>query len=695
MKKYVLRKGFTIALAFAATALQSQYQLVGNAVQTSAKTYRITEDLQWKNGSIWNTQKIDLNNSFDLLFELYYGNHDDGADGMTFTLQPLATNIGNPGQGLGVGGVKPSVIIEYDTFENTPYDPKFDHIAIEKNGDVNHNTSNNLVAPVQASSTSVDIEDGLWHNTRIKWNAKTQTLEVYFDCVFRTSYTGDIINTVFGGNPYVYYGFTAATGGSHNEQNIRDFHFIETKKIDTTICLGDSLHVDLFGDQSYTWDPAIGISDLNISNPLLFPKVPTQYIVTVAGKCLDTWKDTFNISIAALPIVDLGPDQFMCEGSGSVTFDAANNGSNFLWSTGETSQSISKFAAGEYIVTVSNVNCSANDSVKLTVDPLPLVPAISNKTICFGDPAHIFDAGAGYFSYVWTDKGNGSNRTCSASLAGKYTCIVTNIEGCTDSASALLQIDALPTPTIANHSICEGDPSVVFDAGQGYATYLWSNKGKGSAQSSNGNSPALYTCKVTTSAGCSASTSGTLIVNQTPIITLENEAFLCFDQQEIWRDTLPNIYASVLWSTGEHTNTIAAANAGTITATVTNEASCTASASIVLSNLCSNIELCFPNFFTPNGDGLNDDFRPCGNNGEKINDKNDGFYNENLLRMQFVIYDRWGIKVYENTEAEIPIWDGTTKGAFVTAGTYYWVGKYTDTHNLSHEQSGYVTLIKN
>jgi hypothetical protein len=152
--------------------------------------------------------------------QLYFGATDaNGADGLAFVLQNTGTTaLGENGGGLGYWKIPgASFIIEFDTWQNvepwfTVDDPVEDHIGFMSNGDPYHNSwmGNALKAP---ESFGMNIEDGQWHDAKFTWDATTHTMTV--QVLSKTfSYTGDIVNTIFSGNPMVYWGFTAATGSS-------------------------------------------------------------------------------------------------------------------------------------------------------------------------------------------------------------------------------------------------------------------------------------------------------------------------------------------------------------------------------------------------------------------------------------------------------------------------------------------------
>ena len=95
-----------------------------------------------------------------------------------------------------------------------------------------------------------------------------------------------------------------------------------------------------------------------------------------------------------------------------------------------------------------------------------------------------------------------------------------------------------------------------------------------------------------------------------------------------------------------------------------------------------------PNVFTPNGDQHNNTFHP--------------FVFKEIDKYDFAIFDRWGVKVYEQKEdvsTKQPEWNGKMKGngSDCSAGTYYWVLNYeTSIEDISASSTitGFVTLIR-
>jgi len=86
------------------------------------------------------------------------------------------------------------------------------------------------------------------------------------------------------------------------------------------------------------------------------------------------------------------------------------------------------------------------------------------------------------------------------------------------------------------------------------------------------------------------------------------------------------------------------------------------------------------NTFTPNGDGVNDEFRPAIQGLAKIN--------------YLKIFNRYGKPVFE-TQDLYNRWNGTRNGKPEPAGTYYWVfNSYDEYRKKTFIRSGWVALIR-
>ena len=206
-----------LTLIFFNVPLSAQFQLNGDASVINCKCYQLTPDMGNKAGSVWNINQIDLNQPFDYSFTVNLGCNNTsqwaGADGMVFALQPLNTSIGSSGGQMGLGGVSPSLGVYLDTYQNTAHGDIFnDHISINLDGDVIHSSSNNIAGPYDLG----EIENCIAEPLRITWDPLTTLLNVYYNNNLVLNHTGDIVNNVFNGNPMVFWGFTASTGGASN-----------------------------------------------------------------------------------------------------------------------------------------------------------------------------------------------------------------------------------------------------------------------------------------------------------------------------------------------------------------------------------------------------------------------------------------------------------------------------------------------
>ena len=296
--------------------------LIGDATDIGGDCFEITQNLNSQSGAVWSGTAIDVTEDFVVEFRGFFGTNDaNGADGITFIIKNTQTpEIGNLGGGMGYEGVGNSLAVEFDTWQNNDLsDPFFDHLAIVSQGNNNHTAGTNLAGPVQASPTSTNVEDGVEHIIRIEWTAATTTLEVYFDCSLRLSYTGDIVNNLFNGVTQAYFGFTGSTGGATNLQRVC-FDYVSFANSlafgDEIICDGESINsVDstITGATSYSWTPTTGVSDPTLPNPVFTPTTTTTYTVEISNSCADIIQESFTITVEPSPTANPIADITVCD----------------------------------------------------------------------------------------------------------------------------------------------------------------------------------------------------------------------------------------------------------------------------------------------------------------------------------------------------------------------------------------------
>lgn len=268
---------------------QDDFQLIGSGSQSNLGNdcFRLTQAVNGSYGAVWYRWQADLNQDFDLNANLNFGLNDFGADGIVFAFQNLCTNVGSTGGGMGIAGVNPSLFVEFDTYENPENgDLVADHIGIMSDGILFHTGPSSLSAPVCALPNCGNIENGIDYPVRIHWQAAIQTLDVYFNGTLRSSYTGNIIGTIFNGNPLVYWGFTSATGGFNNSHTvcINNFNNNQIQPSDTTWCANQPISFSVGNpvpNVTYQWQVSTdgGTTFTNISNSAIYSGVTTPTLV--------------------------------------------------------------------------------------------------------------------------------------------------------------------------------------------------------------------------------------------------------------------------------------------------------------------------------------------------------------------------------------------------------------------------------
>lgn len=314
------------------------------------------------------------------------------------------------------------------------------------------------------------------------------------------------------------------------------------------------------------------------TTPSITVNAAGSYSVTYnGGSCGALISSPVSVSINAVPTVAITGSLQICLGNQN-TLDAGAGFSSYLWSTGQTSQTILISSAGIYSVTVTNaLGCTASASVTAIYATLPAPVITGNLSFCPGGST-VLDAGTGYISYLWST--GAITRTITVLTTGDFNVTVTNAGGCTASASVLTSLFTPPVPNITGAAgFCAGG-STTLTAPAGYATYLWST---GSVASSiTVNTSGTYIVTVTDNNGCTGSKSVAVSVFPSPVPVISGTLSFCGGTSTTL-NAGPG-YSSYLWSTGATTQIINVNTVASFTVTVTNANGCSATASATTTN---------------------------------------------------------------------------------------------------------------
>jgi gliding motility-associated-like protein len=228
-------------------------------------------------------------------------------------------------------------------------------------------------------------------------------------------------------------------------------------------------------------------------------------------------------------VIVLDGDESICSGD-EVTLTAAGLpfGNDYLWSNGQTSQSISVSEAGTYSVTVTSISgCSAtSEPVTIDVVPGPTANAGEDVVICIGDPVTL--SGFGGENYSWTPGGSGSNITVSPTDDTMYILQVTN-DGCDQVAvdTVWVYTEAYPTAGFTYGATNLGQPVLFTYSSMVSPLFSWSwDFGDGNTSElqnpwNDYEEPSEYTVTlvVSTSGGCMDTASAIIDVQELFIIT--------------------------------------------------------------------------------------------------------------------------------------------------------------------------------
>lgn len=275
------------------------------------------------------------------------------------------------------------------------------------------------------------------------------------------------------------------------------------------------------------------------------------------------------------------------DGSIGLTITGGIEPYEVLWSTGETTQSISNLIAGNYSVRVIDANTdTVNAQIDLT-EPEQISIALERVTNvqCNAESngsieINVTNGVSGYI-FLWS---NGSTIEDQTNLiGGNYTVTVTDLNNCTSSLSQIItQPPVIEITLLGQDEICNtsnGSIQSTVLGGTPPYSLLWSNGSSNSALS--GLISNTYTLTITDNNLCTASTAKTIANIPGPVATVVSQTDVsCFNGEDgsinvsVNSGTFPFTF---LWSNGATIEDLINLKTGSYTIIVTDANLCTSS----------------------------------------------------------------------------------------------------------------------
>lgn len=428
---------------------------------------------------------------------------------------------------------------------------------------------------------------------------------------------------------------------------------------------------------------------------------PVVLTINTDSGCVQS--DTQSVVIYDKPAISLTPGDTMVCYKDDLTLHASGiQQGTYQWTpsyqisgANTASPTVHPLEDTTYRVTFTDdQGCMNTDSVRLTVKKTLLLRAGNDTTICKGDAITLQAASDANYAFAWYDNaGNAVAATRMASVVPEQNeqyKVVATLGSCTAEDESVIKLVPYPDVSVSPEQtgICYGDK--IRLKGGGGAFYLWS-PGTSLSDSTVADPVASpldsiqYTVSVRDTLGCPKPVTKTVSIGVVPPVRAfaGNDTIITTGQAVQLHATGGNRY---YWSPPSGLND---PNIADPVATWTQDIAyrvrvvqlpegCFAEDTIHIRYI-KGPDIYMPTAFTPNGDGMNDTFRPIPVGILKID--------------YFRVYNRWGQMVFE-TSQYMKGWDGYFNGRPADAGAYVWTVRGEDYNGRHIEKNGTVLLIR-
>ena len=607
-------------------------------------------------------KQIDLSKPFNTSFTMDMIDNL-GEDGGAFVFQSEPNEVGDGLNSLGINSVYHSAAVTFDAIQNKDQnDPVYDHISIQIHGDLDHSSPDDLAGPISMEPYYSTIPYPPYapvttfrHLITIDWDPVAKKLSVFIDGALVISTVNDLVQTVFGGNPIVYWGFASSNTQlvwypAYADIDWGRLHFYfgqiltrMDRRPETDSCfagpiqfIDSSLYfsgngTDPLAFVKWYWDFGDGTTSTERNpSPHQYP-APGSYTVKFAitnssGCAYDTLEKKITLgsppklNFTAAPLCTNTDIHFTDNSSADVGIPVT-----WKWQFDNGIISVDKDPVTQFTTT------GVHD-VKLTVQTEFVCKADTTITLNIGEKPLI--------NYSFT-------KDCIGNV--QYQSTLTNA----------ITIDKWQWDFGDGHFSQQNDPAHFFTNNGSYTTKLWAVSGDCISDTI---AKTIAINKVYAFAG-----NDTIAVSNQP---LQLHAMGGNNYEWTPHDFLNDAF------TGDPVAILTKNQ--TYVLVVKNDEGCEAKDTLNI-KVYEHLDVYVPSAFTPNGDGKNDVLHLIAPGLKEL------FY--------FRVYDRWGQTVFESKDL-LKGWDGRINGQLPGTGVFVWIMKGVNYLGNVVEKKGTVTLIR-
>jgi gliding motility-associated-like protein len=356
----------------------------------------------------------------------------------------------------------------------------------------------------------------------------------------------------------------------------------------TTICAGSSSSISATSSvtgTTYSWDQGLGAG----ATHTVSPAITTTYTVTgTANGCSGT--DNVIVTVNPTPVITAtAVNDTICLGATSnLSATSSVTGSTYNWDQGlgaGANHTVNPVTTTTYTVTGTANGCTGTANAIVTVFPSLIIDISTiDSILCIGDSTQLTVIGApGGSSYLWSTASTQGNIIVKPITTTTYS-VTASSAGCDGTSDILITVNPLPTVSLSNDTICNGDNANLLASGA--SAYIWNT---GSTTNPLNVTPTLTTSYSVTGTdvnGCVDTASAEVMVVDIPSLNISGTDAHC-NQSDGSATVIVTGGSGVYTYAWNTTNTNSQLNnipSGTYTVTVSDNG-CDATASINIANL--------------------------------------------------------------------------------------------------------------